>query len=283
MGKIEYKASKNMPVFRKIAVGSWTKLGDPSVYATLEFDVSHCLKFIQKQQELYPDLKISLLSFFARAMALCLKKRPEINAVQRFRKPYLRKNIDIFFQLNIPGKNNDPVERAILTGICLRQVDKKNIVDIAREIKERSELAKSGKFDELGDSQSVLAKIPWFLMKYVLNIAAFLNYDLNLDIRFLGMPKDAFGSLMITNIGSLGLDNAYVPLVPYTRVPMLLSMGMVQDRAWVVDGQIQIRPILRIGVTFDHRFIDGVHAADMYKLLQQIFFEPEKYMLDTNL
>ena len=32
---------------------------------------------------------------------------------------------------------------------------------------------------------------------------------------------------MITNIGSIGLDQAYVPLVPYSRVPILIALGAV--------------------------------------------------------
>ena len=41
-------------------------------------------------------------------------------------------------------------------------------------------------------------------------------YTFNLDLSGLGMPRDAFGGVTITNVGSLGLDIAYVPLVPYT-------------------------------------------------------------------
>jgi len=49
---------------------------------------------------------------------------------------------------------------------------------------------------------------------------------------FLGGP----GGPEVT-IGSLGLDQAYVPLVPYSGVPILLAAGAVQDEAVVDPGQ----------------------------------------------
>jgi pyruvate/2-oxoglutarate dehydrogenase complex dihydrolipoamide acyltransferase (E2) component len=38
-----------------------------------------------------------------------------------------------------------------------------------------------------------------------------------------------------------------------------------------------VRPILPIGVTFDHRLIDGVHAAQMSAEFKKCFAEPAKY------
>jgi pyruvate dehydrogenase E2 component (dihydrolipoamide acetyltransferase) len=112
-------------------------------------------------------------------------------------------------------------------------------------------------------------------MRYVLNLTSFMNYDLNLPLQLLGMPKDPFGSVMITNVGSMGVDTAWAPLVPYTKVPLLLTVGEVKERPWVVDGKLEVRQVMRIGCTFDHRFMDGSHAAAMAKLFKKYFEQPE--------
>jgi hypothetical protein len=44
------------------------------------------------------------------------------------------------------------------------------------------------------------------------------------------MPKDAFGSAMVTHVGSMGLDAAFSPLVPYSRTPMLVAVGAAKPR-----------------------------------------------------
>ena len=44
------------------------------------------------------------------------------------------------------------------------------------------------------------------------------------------------------------------------------------------DGQIVVRPIMAIGVTFDHRLVDGVHAAHMHREFKKYFADPETYL-----
>ena len=70
--------------------------------------------------------------------------------------------------------------------------------------------------------------------------------ELNLDLRWAGIPSDPFGSVMITNVGSLGLDTAYVPLVPYSHVPILLALGAVKDSAVVEDGKVVAGKVMRV-------------------------------------
>jgi pyruvate dehydrogenase E2 component (dihydrolipoamide acetyltransferase) len=82
---------------------------------------------------------------------------------------------------------------------------------------------------------------------------------------------------MITNVGGMGIDLAWAPLCSYTKVPLLMTIGAQRDRVVAVDGQPQVRPIVQVGVTFDHRFMDGVHAAEMNRELKKYFAEPEKY------
>jgi pyruvate/2-oxoglutarate dehydrogenase complex dihydrolipoamide acyltransferase (E2) component len=85
---------------------------------------------------------------------------------------------------------------------------------------------------------------------------------------------------MITNVGGMGIDVAWAPLVPYTRVPLLLALGTIRDKAVVENGEVKARPVLSIGVTFDHRLIDGVHAAQMSDEFKQCFADPAKYFGD---
>jgi pyruvate/2-oxoglutarate dehydrogenase complex dihydrolipoamide acyltransferase (E2) component len=79
---------------------------------------------------------------------------------------------------------------------------------------------------------------------------------------------------MITNVGMLELDVAYAPLVPYSRVPILLTVGAVKDQPVVDDGVVKPGKVMNINVTFDHRFIDGVQAAAMSKSMRSWIEHP---------
>lgn len=94
------------------------------------------------------------------------------------------------------------------------------------------------------------------------------------------MPKDAFGSITVTNVGSLGLDTAYVPLVPYTRVPIFVAPGEVRDAPVVDEGQVVAGKLMNVNASFDHRFIDGFHASVLSRTLREMMENPFEHFDD---
>lgn len=262
-------------LFRKIAMGSWSTAADPSVYGLVEIDMTNALAFIQKFNQDNPDVKIGVTELVGKATALVLKQRPEMNGLIKLGRIYLRDSVNLFFQVNVPGGEDDPIGKANLLGLTIDNAENKSLIEISKELKHKTQKIRAGHENDMTKSVRNLSFVPWQLMKCVLNLTSFLNYDLNLPMYLLGMPKDTFGSVMITNIGAMGVDTAWAPLVPYTRVPLLLTVGSIKDRAWVIDNQVQVRPILRIGCTFDHRFMDGVHAAAMTRSFLKYFDQPE--------
>jgi pyruvate/2-oxoglutarate dehydrogenase complex dihydrolipoamide acyltransferase (E2) component len=274
---LEITKLKGGSLFRKIAMGSWRTAGDPSVYGLLEIDVTKALKFLEQEQK-QTQTKLSVAHLVGKAAAQVMHQRPEINGLIRFKRIYQRKHVDLFYQVNIPGDPSDPVGQAMLSGEIVRQAENLTVVQIGEELDRKARIIREGGRGELTSSIEVMKFVPWSLVHWALNISAFLIYDLKLNLSWAGLAQDPFGSVMITNVGSLGIDMAWAPLVPYTRVPLLLTVGKIQDRPWVVDGRLEVRPIMRIGITFDHRFMDGVHASVMSRLFQQCFDEPEKYL-----
>ena len=124
--------------------------------------------------------------------------------------------------------------------------------------------------------KTMMGLLPGFLTKLMINFSSFLMYTLNIWSPLLGVPRDSFGSVMVTNIGTIGLDVAFAPLVPYSKVPVLIAVSSVYDAATVVDGKIEIRPKIKLCATFDHRLIDGIHASNMAHTLKAIFNDPKK-------
>lgn len=63
------------------------------------------------------------------------------------------------------------------------------------------------------------------------------------------------GTITITNIGALGVDAGTPILNPGESA--ILAFGAVRDTPWVVDGQIVIRKVTQLAMSFDHRLVDG--------------------------
>lgn len=82
--------------------------------------------------------------------------------------------------------------------------------------------------------------------------------------------RDAFGSIMLTYIGSLGVDNAFTPIAPYTRIPMVVSLGTIKKRPWVAGDDIVARKTVKVGIVFDHRVCDGVQMQKLMACLEEL-------------
>jgi len=155
--------------------------------------------------------------------------------------------------------------------------DGKSLAEIARAFRVQAAEVKRVRDPAFGACFRIVSLLPWRLVRGFLNLGSWLVYGLNLNLGFLGLPKDPFGSVMITNVGGMGIDVAWAPLVPYTRVPLLLALGAIRDKAVVENGEVKARPVLSVGVTFDHRLIDGVHAAQMSDEFKRCFADPVRY------
>jgi pyruvate dehydrogenase E2 component (dihydrolipoamide acetyltransferase) len=126
----------------------------------------------------------------------------------------------------------------------------------------------------LSKTRSLFKRIPIAATAPLLELTSFASYTLNLDLTWAGIPRDAFGSVMITNIGSLGLEEAYVPLVPYSRVPLLVALGAIRDTPIADNGQVVIAKTMKLCATFDHRILDGAHASAMAKTMRDWIENP---------
>ncbi len=94
--------------------------------------------------------------------------------------------------------------------------------------------------------------------------------------RQLGLEELRGGSCTITNIGPLGGIFA----TPIINVPELAIVGLhaIKERVEVVDGEIAIRKMMYLSVSFDHRYIDGAEGARFMSDMVRLVSEPMMLM-----
>ena len=56
---------------------------------------------------------------------------------------------------------------------------------------------------------------------------------------------------------------------------------MIRDRAVVVDGEIVVRKMMNVSVSFDHRVIDGQVGAEFTNVVKLYLESPELLMLES--
>jgi 2-oxoglutarate dehydrogenase E2 component (dihydrolipoamide succinyltransferase) len=86
------------------------------------------------------------------------------------------------------------------------------------------------------------------------------------------------GTFTITNGGVFGsLLSTPIPNPPQTAI---LGMHTIQKRAVVIDDIIEVRPMMYVALSYDHRLIDGRDAVRFLVKVKQFVEDPQQMMLE---
>ena len=86
------------------------------------------------------------------------------------------------------------------------------------------------------------------------------------------------GTFTISNGGVYGSMLS----TPILNLPQsgVLGMHNIVDRPMVVDGEIKIRPVMYLALSYDHRIIDGKESVSFLKMIKENLEEPRRLFLD---
>ena len=87
-----------------------------------------------------------------------------------------------------------------------------------------------------------------------------------------GQAELAGGTISITNIGVFGID-AGTPILPPGEA-MILALGAVKRMPWEHKGEIALRQVLTLSISFDHRLVDGEQASRFLADVGRILANP---------
>jgi len=83
------------------------------------------------------------------------------------------------------------------------------------------------------------------------------------------------GTVTISNVGSMA--QGWTCSTPVLNQPqaIIIQPGAIMDRPVVVDGEIVIRPIMTLTITFDHRILDGAPVGKFFHIIKNYFQDPD--------
>lgn len=267
MNNVKLKPYSGVSPWRKIAMASWKTVGDPSVYGAMEFRAEPMLKLIEDYRQ--KGIRLTVTHVMTKAVARALKAVPEANAILRMGRVYLRDEINIFLQTATDKVGED------LTGFVLYNADKKSLEEISAICTAKASVIKDKKDPTFLNLKRMFRFMPVWLIRLCLNITSFFTLNLNMSSRLFGLPNDAMGGVMVTSVGMLGIQEGFAPIVPYSRVSLLLAVGQVQDKPIVNEqGQVVAAKIIRVNGTIDHRVVDGVQLARAAMVMREYLDAP---------
>ena len=222
---------------RKIA--EHLRLSKDRAVHTLHVDEIDMTEVVKLRKKLKPfaeekGIKLTYLPIIMKALVPALKKHPFLNAVVDDEQ-----NIIILKKYYNFGVAVDTPDGLIVP--VIKDVDRKNILQIAEELMDISQRAREGKLqlEELQDA-----------------------------------------TFSITNIGSIGGVIAY-PVIDYPRVAIMGTHKIKKTPVVDENDEIVIRHMMYVSLTFDHRVLDGAEAARFTRDLAYILEHPEVFILEA--
>ena len=254
--------------WRKLAVHTWSPPRDPSTYALVDVEMAAAIAYCERLRR-ESGVHVTVTHLVVQGVALALAQFPQMNGIVSRGRIMLRDSVDIFMQVATGGGGE-------LSGLKIGNADTKSVLEIAREAEERVARIRARRDQHVERTKSMLDRVPPRLLGRLMRVISYLIYDLDLDLSRFGVVKDEFGTAMVSNVGVFGIKVAFGPLVPFSRTPMAVLIGKVEDRVVAENGRPVVKPMMTLAVTLDHRFMDGYHGGEMARICCAYVENPEQ-------
>jgi pyruvate/2-oxoglutarate dehydrogenase complex dihydrolipoamide acyltransferase (E2) component len=255
---------------RLLALGSYQSPRDPSAYAALEVRMERALAYVETFRSCSGQ-RLTVTHLVAKAAADALRRYPEANALLRWNRPWLRKRVSVCVLVVQPGH----LGRVDLTTATVCDADVLSLRSFAAAMEERVQQVRQRRDAVIERGKRRSSRVPGLVMNAVLRLLSFVWFTLNVDLAWVGMPRDPFGSVAVSNVGSLGLERAWLAMVPYTRVALYLASGVVREVP-VLEGDCLVPgKEMTLSCTFDARLLDLELVSRVLRHIGDALEDPE--------
>jgi pyruvate dehydrogenase E2 component (dihydrolipoamide acetyltransferase) len=274
---VEEKMSRFVPLehissWRRLANFMWGEHTSPQVLGFDDVNMTEVQRLAPLLSEA-SGVKVTATHFAVKTMGTVIDRYPDLNVLMVRGQPMRRKTVDIFVQVAIQSSG---VGGADLSGIKVKDVNKKSVVEIAREISERSTRVRKGQDKNIESTKRLMDAVPRPILGALLKGVNKAMFDAEVDLGRLGVKFDPFGSAMITNCASFGVHAGFAPLIPLARTPLIFLLGRTDPKPVVENGtDVVVRPVCRHAGTFDHRLLDGYQIGLICSEYKKLMEDPE--------
>ncbi len=267
LGASARRWERHVPTVRKLAMATWRPPGQGVIHGSVDADVSRTLPYLERAAAA-AGRPVTLTALVGKAVALALVAAPQLNARVVAGRVRRLPTVDVSFFVDVAAGRD-------LSAVTVAGADTASLAQIAERLGRDAADARAGVEPRLRSARRLAQRLPVPLLRGAMWAAGLVTAGYGRPLPSLGLPADPFGGALVTSLGMHGVDVAFAPLVPFTRVATVVLVGAVRDRPAVVDGQVVARPLVTLTATLDHRLIDGVEAARLAALLRRVVEDPE--------
>ena len=253
--------------WRVTSAAIYTTPTDSRVYGTLDIDVTDAKRFLDQKRA--DGVKITMThlatTVLARAVAFDV---PEMNCFIRRGAVVGRERVDVMVPVSVGGESG-------VTAAIIKDAHARTVSSIAGEIRDKASSGRAGVENKAVQNKYLLNRIPWPFRRPVFLFLKWITVDMGIEIKALGLSANSFGSFVVSDIGSFGLNTGMTALMPAAKVPAVIVLGKIEEKPVVRHGEVVIRTVLPLTGTFDHRIVDGMQIGKLARGIKRNFRKPE--------
>ena len=244
---------------------------DAMNYFTDELDVTEtdvfCKKMIADGYEGFSFLHIMLAAYVR-----VISQKPALNRFISGQRIYARNNIEVNMTIKKDLREDSP-------DTCISVIFEPDdtIIDVYEKFnaavqKEKDKEDLDSGFDK---TAGTLASLPRPILRAAIRLLFWLDYHGWLP-KALTDLSPFHGSMIITDLGSLGLNPIYHHIYNFGSTSLFFGMGTQERIAVVEGGQTRMKRFLPIGITADERVCSGAHYAQFFGTMNYLLNHPEE-------
>jgi len=252
--------------WRKVASAIYKKPLDAKIFGAVEIDVTDLEKYVARKRK--EGLKITLTHIFTLIVSRAIDQEiPELNCYIRRGRIIERKQVDAMVSVLLPD--------GTMSSVRIENAGKITLQECVDALASGIQNSRSGAENSTMQMKKITGKIPWPLRTWFFTFIRFLTIKMGISIPAIGLTSNNFGSFVMTNIGSIGLDTGYPALFPISNVSFVFVLGGISKKPAVVNDNIEIRRIMTLSSALDHRIVDAIHGGKLFRFIKRMVHEPE--------
>jgi len=244
---------------------------DASNYFSEVFEVTEVERFLRKKRsDGFPGM--GMLHLFVSAYIRTAAKYPAINRFCSGQRVYVREEVEFIMTIK-KQLRTDAGETSIKAAFCRDET----ICDVYNKInREINKVKNEGEVTNTDNAARLFMKIPRLLLRFTVAFLEMLDY-FGLLPKVLIDLSPFHGSVIITDLGSIGLPAIYHHLYNFGNLPVFIALGP-KRRVYELnaDGKVVLRKYIDCKLVVDERICDGFYFSQAFKYFKSLLRAPEE-------
>lgn len=242
---------------------------DAQVFFEQKFDISQAIDYLERWNDGSGRCELRLFHLYVASVVRVLHERPRLNRFIAGRRLYQRN--DIAVSISVIKVKDDDAKLTVVKQIFDPEAGLTEIFERTEEI-----IGNGRAKDKTASEKEVrlILKLPRLFIPLLPKLQKLGDW-LNITPASLPKADPLYSSLMISHLGSIGIDAAYHHLYEHGTLPIFVTIGKIKEEPVLTEaGELAVRPVVTVRCTIDERIVDGYYAARALDLVEELVKAP---------